>query len=309
MENAILIIAGAAAFMAVIGGLYGVQLLLNPERTARDRISDLTGGREHTDALLASQPIQRVTSGMASLAVADNEEEQNLIRTWLTQAGFRSRTNLEAYSAARAGLALVLPLLMFLILPEMKAVYTIFFSILSATAGYYMPSIYVGQRLKARQAALLKPFPDALDLLVSSVEAGLGVDAAFQRVAKEIAPAAPELSVELQQVNHEVAGGIPRVQALRRLDRRTGLAEVNSLVNVLTQAERFGTSIAHALRIHSDMVRTKRMLAAEEQAAQISPKLTVAMILFILPSLFIVLIGPASINVYRNLIPAMEGAR
>ena len=137
--------------------------------------------------------------------------------------------------------------------------------------------------------------------------AGLGVDAAFQRVAKEIAPAAPELAVELQQVNHEVSGGIPRIQALRRLDRRTGLAEVNSLVNVLTQADRFGTSIAHALRIHSDMVRTKRMLAAEEQAAQIAPKLTVAMILFILPSLFIVLIGPAGINVFRNLIPAMSG--
>ncbi len=305
MENAILLIAGSAAFMAVIGGMYGVQLLLNPERTARDRIADLTGGRERGDDLLASQPIQRVTGGVASLAVADNEEEQNLMRTWLTQAGFRSRTNLEAYSAARAGLALVLPLLAFIILPDMKTIYTVFFAILSATVGYYAPSIYVGQRLKIRQAALLKPFPDALDLLVSSVEAGLGVDAAFQRVAKEIAPAAPELSVELQQVNHEVSGGIPRVQALRRLDRRTGLAEVNSLVNVLTQAERFGTSIAHALRIHSDMVRTKRMLAAEEQAAQIAPKLTVAMILFILPSLFIVLVGPAGINVFRNLIPAM----
>jgi tight adherence protein C len=307
MENAILFIAGSAAFMAVIAGLYGVQLLLNPERTARDRIVDLTGGRERGEDLLASQSVQRVTGSVAALASPDNLEEQNLMRTWLTQAGFRSRNNLELYSAVRAGLALVLPLLAFVILPQMQTIYTIFFVILSATIGYYVPSVYVSQRLKARQAALLKPFPDALDLLVSSVEAGLGVDAAFQRVAKEIAPAAPELSVELQQVNHEVSGGIPRVQALRRLDQRTGLAEVNSLVNVLTQAERFGTSIAHALRIHSDMVRTKRMLAAEEQAAQIAPKLTVAMIIFILPSLFVVLVGPAGINVFRNLIPAMSG--
>ncbi len=307
MENAILFIAGSAAFMAVIAGLYGVQLLLNPERTARDRIVDLTGGRERGEDLLASQSVQRVTGSVAALASPDNLEEQNLMRTWLTQAGFRSRNNLELYSAVRAGLALVLPLLAFVILPQMQTIYTIFFVILSATIGYYVPSVYVSQRLKARQAALLKPFPDALDLLVSSVEAGLGVDAAFQRVAKEIAPAAPELSVELQQVNHEVSGGIPRVQALRRLDQRTGLAEVNSLVNVLTQAERFGTSIAHALRIHSDMVRTKRMLAAEEQAAQIAPKLTVAMIIFILPSLFVVLVGPAGINVFRYLIPAMSG--
>jgi len=307
MENALMFMAVFASFMAVIGAMYGLRLLLNPERTARDRIADLTGGREQDDMLLTSQPVQRVAGGVAALAVADNEEEQNLMRTWLTQAGFRSQNNLEAYSAARAGLALVMPLLAFIILPDMKTIYTVFFALLFATVGYYAPSVYVGQRLKVRQASLLKPFPDALDLLVSSVEAGLGVDAAFQRVAKEIAPAAPELAVELQQVNHEVSGGIPRIQALRRLDRRTGLAEVNSLVNVLTQADRFGTSIAHALRIHSDMVRTKRMLAAEEQAAQIAPKLTVAMILFILPSLFIVLIGPAGINVFRNLIPAMSG--
>ena len=307
MENAILLIAGAATFLSVIGGLYGVQLLLNPERTARDRIADLTGNQDRNADLFTSPQMQRMTGSVASLASPNNETEQNLMRTWLTQAGYRSRNSLETYSAVRALLAMVLPLLVFAFLPEMKTIYVIFFVILTATIGYYVPSVIVSQQLKTRQAALLKPFPDALDLLVSSVEAGLGVDAAFQRVAKEIAPAAPELSIELQQVNHEVAGGIPRVQALRRLDRRTGLSEVNSLVNVLTQAERFGTSIAHALRIHSDMVRAKRMLAAEEQAAQIAPKLTVAMIIFIMPSLFVVLVGPAGINVFRNLIPAMSG--
>jgi tight adherence protein C len=307
MDTLIFILTGTAAFIAVLAGLYGVRLLLNPERTASDRIADLTGGSERSNALLDSAPLQRVAGGVAALSSPESTEDQNLMRTWLSQAGYRSSNNLELYSAARSGLALVMPLLAFIILPEMMVVYTIFFVLLSATIGYYVPSVYVNQRLKARQAALLKPFPDALDLLVSSVEAGLGVDAAFQRVSKEIAPAAPELSIELQQVNHEVAGGIPRVQALRRLDRRTGLSEVNSLVNVLTQAERFGTSIAYALRIHSDMVRAKRMLGAEEQAAQIAPKLTVAMILFILPSLFVVLVGPAGINVFRNLIPAMSG--
>ena len=179
---------------------------------------------------------------------------------------------------------------------------------LGATIGYYLPAGYVNARLQSRQNSLLKPFPDALDLLVSSVEAGLGVDAAFQRVAKEIEPAAPELARELQMVNHEVAAGIPRIDALRRLDARTGLQEINSLVNVMTQAERFGTSVANALRVHSELVRNKRMLEAEERAAQISPKLTVGMIIFILPSLFIVLVGPAAINVIRNLLPAMAAA-
>jgi tight adherence protein C len=153
----------------------------------------------------------------------------------------------------------------------------------------------------------MNSFPDALDLLVSSVEAGLGLDAAFRRVSKEMESAAPALARELQAVNYEVEAGVPRTTALRHLDERTGLQEVNSLVNVLLQAERFGTSVAEALRIHSDLVRRKRMLAAEESAAKISPKLTLAMILFILPLLFTVLVGPAAINVMNNLLPAMGG--
>ena len=148
---------------------------------------------------------------------------------------------------------------------------------------------------------------DALDLLVSSVEAGLGLDAAFRRVSKEMESAAPALVRELQAVNYEVEAGIPRTTALRHLDERTGLQEVNSLVNVLLQAERFGTSVAEALRVHSELVRKKRMLAAEENAAKISPKLTLAMIIFILPLLFTVLAGPAAINVVNNLLPAMGG--
>ena len=178
--------------------------------------------------------------------------------------------------------------------------------LLGMTAGYYAPKLFVSNRRETRQKELMKSFPDALDLLVSSVEAGLGLDAAFRRVSKEMESAAPALARELQAVNYEVEAGIPRTTALRHLDERTGLQEVNSLVNVLLQAERFGTSVAEALRVHSDLVRRKRMLAAEEGAAKISPKLTLAMILFILPLLFTVLVGPAAINVVNNLLPAME---
>lgn len=295
-----------ATLMTVLSLAYAVQLLLNPERTAQDRIADLTGGRNETPGLIESESVQRVTGNLGSLAQPGSEDEQNLIRTKLIQAGFRSRTNLETYSAIRAGAAVAFPLLCLPIMPTTEAIYTLFVVMLTATMGYYIPVVYVNSRLSARQAALLKPFPDAMDLLVSSVEAGLGVDAAFQRVAKEIEGAAPELSRELQMVNHEVAAGIARTDALRRLDKRTGLQEINSLVNVLTQAERFGTSIAQSLRVHSDLVRSKRMLEAEERAAAISPKLTVGMIIFILPSLFVVLVGPAAINVIRNLIPAIS---
>ena len=173
--------------------------------------------------------------------------------------------------------------------------------------GYYLPAVLLDWRIRNRQAAILRPFPDALDLLVCCVEAGLGLDAAFRRVAEEMEPAAPLLSQELNMVNHEIAAGVPRADALRRLDRRTGLSEMGSLVSVLVQADRFGTSIAQALRTHAELVRTRRMLAAEEKAAQISPKLTVVMILFILPSLMMVLVGPAILNIAKNLLPTLSG--
>jgi len=288
---------------------YAVRMLLNPERTARDRVSDLTGGRATQDdgLVAASAPVRGMTSNLSALAAPSDEDEANESRRRLSQAGFRSRNNLEVFSAVRAGLALSVPLLLWAVLPSMQLEYLLFFLLLAATVGYYLPNFVVSHKIEKRQEALMKPFPDALDLLVSSVEAGLGLDAAFRRVAEEMESAAPVLARELQAVNHEVAAGIPRVEALRHLDHRTGLDEVNSLVNVLMQAERFGTSVARALRVHSDLVRKKRMLAAEEHAAQISPKLTVAMILFILPSLFVVLAGPAVINVIQTLMPAMAG--
>ncbi len=248
-----------------------------------------------------------MAGNIGALARPQDEEEANVQRRRLVQAGFRSRSNLEVYSAFRAVLALSLPLIVWAVVPKISLAYLSFFLMLAATAGYYLPSVYVSNRLQNRQEELMRPFPDALDLLVSSVEAGLGLDAAFRRVAIEMEAAAPVLSGELQAVNNEVAAGVPRIEALRRLDYRTGLDEVNALVNVLMQADRFGTSVAKALRVHAELVRKKRMLSAEERAARISPKLTVAMILFILPSLIIVLAGPAFINIVRNLIPVMEG--
>lgn len=298
------------ATLLVAFALYtAVQLLLNPERTARDRVADLTGTNRRGDDLLLQSPgsAGTVTTRVGAWARPQDEEEANLERRRLVQAGFRGRTNLELYSALRAVLALLLPLVLWFILPKIQVAYLAFFLMLAATIGYYIPSVYVSNRLENRKEELLKPFPDALDLLVSSVEAGLGLDAAFRRVSLEMESAAPLLARELQTVNNEVAAGVPRIEALRKLDYRTGLGEVNALVNVLMQAERFGTSVAKALRIHAELVRKKRMLAAEESAARISPKLTVAMILFILPGLVIVLAGPAFINVVRNLIPVMEG--
>ena len=305
-DNLAMVFAGAA-FMVVLGIMYAMSVFLNPERTARDRVSDLTGGKPETgNLLLRNEPSSDVTSRMGALASGDKDEaDEN--RKMLLQAGFRGRNALELYNASRVVLTLTLAITGYALTYGQKPILVALGVLLGMTAGYYAPQIVASSRRDSRQKELMNSFPDALDLLVSSVEAGLGLDAAFRRVSKEMESAAPLLARELQAVNHQVEAGVPRTTALRHLDERTGLREVNSLVNVLLQAERFGTSVAEALRIHSSLVRKKRMLHAEENAAKISPKLTMAMIIFILPLLFTVLAGPAAINVMNNLLPAMGG--
>jgi tight adherence protein C len=303
------------AAIALVGILvFGTVLLVfsvfrnatKADRTAADRIQEMTGSASD-ETFLESENVQKVASQMSSLAAPTGEEDRSLLRRKLVQAGFRSPNNLELFSALRVLLALSIPMVLALLFQPEKLVSILFTVLAGAAFGYYVPGILLNGRVEERQKKLLKPFPDSLDLLVSSVEAGLGLDAAFKRVAEEMESAAPELARELQLVNHEVAAGVPRIEALRHLDQRTGLDDIAALVNVLTQAERFGTSVARALRVHAEMVRVRRMLTAEEQAAKVSPKLTVAMILFILPCLIIILIGPAIINVVRTLLPAMGG--
>ena len=300
-------IVAATGFLVVLGGMYALAIYLNPERSAQDRVADLTGKNQpNADLFLRPEPTNDMTSRVGALA-SGSEEEATEQRQMLLQAGFRNRNALEVYNALRVLLTGVLALTGYAVTRGQQPIMLAFGILLGMTVGYYIPKILVGARRDARQKELMNSFPDALDLLVSSVEAGLGLDAAFRRVAKEMETAAPALARELQAVNYEVEAGIPRTTALRHLDQRTGLQEVNSLVNVLLQAERFGTSVAEALRVHSTLVRKKRMLNAEENAAKISPKLTMAMILFILPLLFTVLAGPAAINVMNNLLPAMGG--
>ena len=219
----------------------------------------------------------------------------------LLQAGYRDPRATDIYNALRVVLLAIVPLLVspFLVWSQ-RIEFILLGVVFGSIVGYMLPQIVVSSQVTSRQKNLLKPFPDALDLLVTSVEAGLGVDAAFRRVAKELEAAAPDLALEFQLVNNEISAGVARTDALKHLALRTGLKEIKALVNMLTQAERFGTSIARAMRIHSDLTRQKRMARAEA-AAKVSPKLTVVMILFLLPCLFIVLLGPALIKV-KNLI-------
>ena len=178
--------------------------------------------------------------------------------------------------------------------------------LVAAAAGYYLPNQLLRVRVKQRQREIFESFPDALDLMTVCVEAGLAIDAALGRVAQEISLRSAVLSEELKLVTLELRAGNPKDRALRNLALRTGVDDVDALVAMLIQAERFGTSVADSLRVQSETLRTKRRQRAEEAAAKIALKLLFPLIFFIFPSLLVVLMGPAFIQIYRVLLPGMS---
>jgi tight adherence protein C len=173
----------------------------------------------------------------------------------------------------------------------------------AAIAGYLLPDMWLGWRIHARQHRLRLAIPDGLDLLVICVESGLGLDQSLMRVAEELRIAHPELSDELQVVNLEMRIGKTRLDALRDLGQRTGLDDIKSLVGMLIQTERFGTSVAQSLRVHSDDLRTKRRQRAEEMAAKTTVKMVPALVLFIFPALMVVILGPAVLTLMKQFSP------
>jgi tight adherence protein C len=166
--------------------------------------------------------------------------------------------------------------------------------------GFILPRFLLKRAIKKRQLRIRLALPDALDLTVICVEAGLGLDQALMRVAQDLDHAHPELSEEFRLVNLEMRAGKPRTEAMRNLAERTGVDDIRSLVGVLIQTDRFGTSVAQALRVHSDSLRTERRQRAEEQAAKTTIKLVPPLVVFVLIPLFFVVLGPGFIQLYRT---------
>ena len=209
------------------------------------------------------------------------------------RAGFRRP---EALKALR-GLKLIFPVVLLVAVLATGAyrINPVFMVGGAVLAGFVLPEIWLTRRVRIRQRRIQRGLPDALDLLVICIEAGLGLDQATLRVSRELARVHPELSEELQLVNFEVRVGKTRTEALRGFASRTGVEDVKGLASILVQADRFGTSVAQSLRIYSDTLRTKRRQRAEELAAKTSVKIIPVLVLFIFPSLFVVVLGPAVI--------------
>ncbi len=179
---------------------------------------------------------------------------------------------------------------------------TVSITVLLGVFGFYLPEIWLKQKTDKRKERLFKGLPDALDLLLVCVEAGMGLDSAINRVGQELKLTYPDLSREFFLMNLEMRAGKMRQDALRNLARRTGIDEMGSLVTLLIQTDKFGTSVGSALKVFSDSFRTKRFQKAEEIAAKLPVNILFPLILFIFPSLFVVILGPAAITIYNNIL-------
>ncbi len=177
------------------------------------------------------------------------------------------------------------------------------FLVLAPILGFLLPEIWLTGRVRRRKQRIVKAMPDALDLLVVCVEAGLGLDQAMLRVSQELRLAHLELSDELQLVNLEMRLGKSRIEALRELSERTGVEDLKTLVAMLIQTDRFGTDLTQSLRVHSEKMRTQRRQRAEELAAKATVKMVPPLVFFIFPALFVVILGPAVITLLRTLVP------
>lgn len=225
------------------------------------------------------------------------------LRQLMVQAGYPSPNAVPIYLGTRLVLGVGLAGLVLALVPlaGLPAFAAIIGAIWGLALGWVLPAFVVGGRVKRRQKEIVKALPDALDLLVVCVEAGLGLNQALVRVAQEIGHVSPVLGEQLELTNLEIRAGTPREEALRNLGERTGVEDVRSFAAMLIQTDRFGTSIADALRVHSDVLRTKRRQRAEEAAAKTAIKMLFPLVFFIFPAMFVVILGPAVIQVIRAL--------
>lgn len=276
--------------------------------------------------------IAQLTAPTAITAFADPSEpqESNLIRALknlgekmplsngdtselrknLIMAGFRGQQAVQIFFGLRVvgAIALVLGSLLLQDLVKENPALRMLLLGMGAVVGFRMPVFFLQKKIAARQEELRLSLPDALDLMVVSVEAGLGLDQAMQHVARELDLAHPELSEEISLVGLEMRAGKRRAEALRNLAERTGEPELKKLVAILVQNDRFGTSMAESLRTHSDFMRVRRRQEAEERAGKVGVKLVFPIFFFILPSMMVVAAGPGLLQVFKYLFPMMNQA-
>jgi tight adherence protein C len=308
-----LILIFVSVFMAVL-----MILTQLTGRSLSSRLQTLNGGpnadnglHESSDTSAWVKKVIALTGPISKLSLPKEGWEQSKLRIRFMNAGYRNSVAPMLFFATKTFLTFALPsffvLYSTLVVTHFKPNVFLFMVVGLAALGYFLPNILLAKRITYRQREIFESFPDALDLIIVCVEAGLGLDAALARVGEEMHLRSPILGEELHLINLELRAGGSRERALRNLALRTGVEDIDTLVAMLVQSDRFGTSVADSLRVHAETLRTKRRLRAEEAAAKIATKLLFPLIFFIFPSMLLVLLGPAFISIYRVLLPTLTG--
>ena len=286
----------ALVFAAVVVAVFAFNRFIE-QRKQQNRFKDLMGTVKSSVLPQVQAPkASRWMDSLYKLSLPTEGWGESSIRLKFLRAGFRQSDAPRIYYAVKSILVLVVPLVVSVALvlfkPDLPSSKLALYAVLTATLGYYGPDIYLHWRTESRRDTMQRGLPDLVDLLVVALESGMGLDAAITRVAKELVRSNPLLAEEFYLAGLEVRAGAGRMVALKNLALRMNLEDLNGLVTMLNQSERFGTSLGESLRVQSEVMRIKRGQRAEEIAAKIPVKMLFPLIFFIFPSIMVVLIGP-----------------
>ncbi len=297
------IVLSGAAVASIVFALYKWGL----DNVFKKRLVSVVRQGGGADSPLARKPsaykVASIINILSKLSLPEEGWQNSGVQLKFLQAGIRNKKAPIYYFAVKTVLTLVLPGLLALFLyftrPDISFVHAIFMVLFIAGVGYYLPELLLRVITKNRIERMRESLSDMMDLIVVSTEAGMSVDAAINRISREMVRTDPDLAQEFYLASLEMRAGSSRIDALRHLALRTRLEEMNDLVSVLVQADRFGSSLAESLRIHADMMRSRRSQHAEEIAAKIPVKVALPLVFFIFPTLFIVMLGPAVIQTLK----------
>ncbi len=300
-----MVLLTSLVFLAIFFAVGGIFLLASPSRVEQ-RLQAMGAPREKSDW---TETITRLAGPLAKLSTPDGDWEHSPLRLRFMHAGIRNPDARMLYFAAKTLVPLAFAGAIYLLLRgvnESSTLTVVFYLLCGAMIGCYMPNLVVWLAVRSRQREIFESFPDAADLMLVCVEAGLGLDAGLSKVAEEIRRKSEALADELHLTNLEIRAGAAREKALRNLALRTGVEELSTFATMLTQADKFGTSIGDSLRVFSDDLRHKRQVRAEEAAAKVPTKLLFPLVVCIFPAVIMVILGPAVIQIIRTVVPMLN---
>ncbi|AIY42970.1 Type II/IV secretion system protein TadC [Collimonas arenae] len=293
-------------FLSVTLGLAGLFLWLTPTK-AEQRLQALSNPAERPQW---TETMVNLVGPFAHLSSPTGNWETSPLKIKFLNAGIRHSDARLIYFGIKTLLPLVFAAMAFLAIRatgQTDNLTLLMYLILAAVLGCYLPNMFLYWKIKNRRREIFESFPDAADLMLVCMEAGLGLDAGLTKVAEEIKIKSVALAEELHLTNLEMRAGGTREKSLRNLALRTGVEEISAFAAMLTQADRFGTSIGESLRVFSDDLRHKRQMRAEEMAAKVPTKMLFPLVVFVFPSIIMVIMGPAAIQIVRTILPMLNG--